>query len=80
MCLRYGLNLLGVWEQGARLQREQVRRRLRDEELHNVASPKIIKVVKSRRTTWFRHAASMGEIRNAYRVLGREDTMRKTYT
>jgi hypothetical protein len=32
-------------------------------------SPSIIRVIKSRRMRWARHAARMGERRNAYRIL-----------
>jgi hypothetical protein len=41
-------------------------RRLYNEELHNLyTSPKIIPVIKSRRTRWVGHVARMGEIKNA---------------
>jgi hypothetical protein len=45
-------------------------RKLHNEELHNLySSPKIIRMIKSRRTTWAGHVARMGETRNAYRIL-----------
>jgi hypothetical protein len=44
-------------------------RKLHNEELHNLySSPSIIKVIKSRRMRWARHAARMGARRNAYRI------------
>jgi hypothetical protein len=53
--------------------REEVagdRRRLHNEELHNLyTSPYIIRVMKSRRMRWVRHAARIGELRNAYSIL-----------
>jgi hypothetical protein len=49
--------------------REQVAggwRRLHKVELRNLyASPNIVRVIKSRRMRWERHAARMGEMRNA---------------
>jgi hypothetical protein len=54
-------------------------RRLYNKEPHALYStPDIIRVIKSRRLSWTRHVARMGEIRGAYRVLvgkseGRED-------
>jgi hypothetical protein len=39
-------------------------------DLHNLhCSPNIIRVIKSRRMRWARHATRMGEVRNAYRIL-----------
>jgi hypothetical protein len=39
--------------------------------------PSIIRVIKSRRMRWARHAARMGETRNAYRILvGKPDGKR----
>jgi len=39
-------------------------------ELHNLyVSPDIITVIKSRRMRWAGHLVSMGEMRNAYRIL-----------
>jgi hypothetical protein len=44
-------------------------RKLHNEELHNLySSPSVIRMIKPR-TRWARHAARMGEKRNAYRVL-----------
>jgi hypothetical protein len=46
------------------------RRKLHNEELHNLySSPNIIRMFKSRRMRWAGHAARMGETRNAYRIL-----------
>jgi hypothetical protein len=45
-------------------------RKLHNEELHNLYySPSIIRMMKSRRMGWARHAALRGKKRNAYRVL-----------
>jgi hypothetical protein len=45
-------------------------RRLHNEELHNLCpSPSIIRVSKSRRVRWKGHAACVGEMRNAYKIL-----------
>jgi hypothetical protein len=44
-------------------------RKLHNEELHNLySSPRIIRMIKSRRLKWARHIARMGEKRNAYRI------------
>jgi hypothetical protein len=44
-------------------------RRLHNEELHNLyTSPKIIRVIKSRRIRWAEHLTRMGEMRNAYSI------------
>jgi hypothetical protein len=46
------------------------RRKLHNEELHNVySSLSIIIMTKSRRMRWTEHVARMGEKRNAYRIL-----------
>jgi hypothetical protein len=48
-------------------------RKLHDEELHNLyCSPSIIRMIKSTRMGWARHAALMGEKWNAYRILVRK--------
>jgi hypothetical protein len=45
-------------------------RKLYSEEIHNLYyPPNIIRVTKSRRIRWAAHAAKMGEIRNAYKIL-----------
>jgi hypothetical protein len=47
-----------------------VRRKLHNEELHNLyCSPSIIRMIKSRRMRLAGHVARMGEKRNAYRIL-----------
>jgi len=44
------------------------RRRLNNQELHNLyVSPRIIRVIKSRRMRWTVHIARMREARSAYR-------------
>ena len=43
---------------------------LRNEELNKLfSSPNIVRVIKSRRMSWARHVARMGEARGVYRVL-----------
>jgi hypothetical protein len=45
-------------------------RKLHNDELHNLySSPKIVRVIKSRRLRWAGHVAHMGERRGVYRVL-----------
>jgi hypothetical protein len=45
-------------------------RRLHNEELNDLySSPKIVRVIKSRRMIWAGHVARMGEVRGVYRVL-----------
>jgi hypothetical protein len=45
-------------------------RKLHNEELHDLySSPSTIRIMKSRRMKWAGHAASMGEKRNAYRLV-----------
>jgi hypothetical protein len=45
-------------------------RKLCNKELHDLySSPRIIRVVKSRRMRWAGHVTRMGERRNAYRLL-----------
>jgi hypothetical protein len=53
-------------------------RKLHNDELHNLyTSPKIIRVIKSRRMRWARHVARLEEGRGVYRVLvGRLDRKR----
>jgi hypothetical protein len=46
------------------------RRKLHNEELHNLySSPNIIDMIKPRRMRWSGHVARMGEKRNAYMIL-----------
>jgi hypothetical protein len=46
------------------------RRKLHNEELHNLySSPSIIRIIKLRRMRWVGHVARMGEKRNTYRLL-----------
>jgi hypothetical protein len=46
------------------------RRKLHNEELHNLySSPSIIRIIKSRRMRWAGHVVRMGEKRNVYRLL-----------
>jgi hypothetical protein len=55
-------------------------RQLHNEELHNIyASPNIIKVIKTRRMRWAGHAAWMGEIRNAYKILFRKPAWKRPF-
>jgi hypothetical protein len=44
-------------------------RRLHNKELHDLYSPTIVRVIKSRRMRWARHVAQMGEGRGVYWVL-----------
>jgi hypothetical protein len=45
-------------------------RKLHNEELHDLySSPKIIRIIKSRRMRWAGHVKRMGEKRNAFRFL-----------
>jgi hypothetical protein len=45
-------------------------RKLHNEELRDLySSPSIIRIIKSKRTSWTGHVARMGEKRNAYRLL-----------
>jgi hypothetical protein len=63
-----------------RLRSEEVmggRRRLHNEELHNLyTSPNITGVMKSR-MKWTGHRAHMEELRNAYRLLVRKPEMKR---
>ena len=52
-------------------------RRLHNEELNDLYSPNIVRVVKSRRMRWAGHVARMGEGRGVYRVLvGKQERKR----
>jgi hypothetical protein len=45
-------------------------RKLHNEELHRLySSPRIIRMIKSRKMRWAGHVTRMGEKRNAYRIL-----------
>jgi hypothetical protein len=44
-------------------------RRLHNEELHDMYSPNVIRLIKSRRMRWARHVAHMGERIGACRVV-----------
>jgi hypothetical protein len=60
-------------------------RKLHKEELRDLyTSPSIIRIIKSRRMIWARHAARMGEKRNVYRFRGgkarNKETPKKTKT
>jgi hypothetical protein len=44
-------------------------RKLHNEELNDLYSPNIVRVIKSRRKRWAGHVANMGESRGGYRVL-----------
>jgi hypothetical protein len=46
------------------------RRKLHNEELHNLYSfPIVIRMIKSKKMRWARYIARMGEKRNVYRIL-----------
>jgi hypothetical protein len=47
-------------------------RKLHNEQLHDLYSPNIVRVIKSRRMRWAGHVARMGEGRGVYRVLVRK--------
>jgi hypothetical protein len=48
-------------------------RKLPNEELHNLySSPRIIRIIKSRRMRWTKHVARMGEKRSVCRLLVRK--------
>jgi len=44
-------------------------RKVHNEELNDLHSPKLVRVIKSRRMRWAEHVALMGESRNIYIVL-----------
>jgi len=44
-------------------------RKIRREELNDLYSPRLFRVIKSRRMRWAEHVTLMGESRNIYRVL-----------
>jgi hypothetical protein len=60
-------------------------RKRHNEELHNFySSPRLIKLIKSRRMRWAGHVARMRRKMNAYRILvgkpqRKKETIRKTY-
>jgi len=51
------------------------RRKLHNEELHNLySSPNIIRVAKGRTLRWVEHGARVGDVRNEYKiVVGKSD-------
>jgi hypothetical protein len=54
-------------------------RRLHNEELHNVyASPNIMRVMESRGMKWAGYAASMGMMRNTWKLLVRKPERKMT--
>jgi hypothetical protein len=59
-------------------------RKFHNEELHNLySSPRIIRMIKSRRMRWTGNVALMGPKRHAYRILvekPEQKTIRKTKT
>jgi hypothetical protein len=56
-------------------------RKLYNEELRDLYSSSINRIMKSRRMRWAGHVARMGEKRNAYRLLvGNPEATRKTKT
>jgi hypothetical protein len=44
-------------------------RKLHNEELNDLYSPNVVRVIKSRRMRWAGHVARMGEKRGIYRLL-----------
>jgi hypothetical protein len=44
-------------------------RKLHNEDFHNLFSPNIIRMIKSRRMRWAGRVARMGQKRKAYRIL-----------
>jgi hypothetical protein len=55
---------------GPRREEDRLWRKLHDDELHSLySSPKIVRVIKSRRMMWTGHVACMGEGGAVYRVL-----------
>jgi hypothetical protein len=65
---------------GPKKEEEGSWRKLHNDELHNrYSSPKIVRVIKSRRMRWVRHVARMGKGRCVYRVLvGRPEGKKTT--
>jgi hypothetical protein len=53
-------------------------RKLHNEELNNLYSRNIARVIKSRRMKWTGHVARMGESRGVYRVLVRDPEGKRT--
>jgi hypothetical protein len=49
-------------------------RKLHNEKLHDLySSPSIIRIMKVRRMRWAGHVAGMGEKRNAYKLVGKQE-------
>jgi hypothetical protein len=55
------------------------RRKLQQNELHNLYSSRIIRVITSRRIRWMRHAARTEQIRTAYNILVGKTELIKWY-
>jgi hypothetical protein len=55
---------------GPKREEDGLWRKLHNDELHSLySSPKIVRVIKSKRIRWAGHVARMGEGRGVYRVL-----------
>jgi hypothetical protein len=55
-------------------------RKLPNEELHDLYSPTIVRVIKSKRMRWARHVARTGEGRGVYRgLVGKPGGKRRAY-
>jgi hypothetical protein len=67
---------------GPKREEDRSWRKLHNDELHSLySSPKIVRVIKSRRMRWAEHVAYMGEGRNVYRILvGRPEGKRTRKT
>jgi len=63
---------------GPKREEDRSQRKLHNDELHSLySSPKIVRVIKSRRMRWAGHVACMGERRGIYRFfVGRPEGKR----
>jgi hypothetical protein len=63
---------------GPKREEDRLWRKLHNDELYSLySSPKIVRVIKSRRMRWAGHVACMGEGRGVYRVfVGRPESKR----